>query len=119
MCIRDRYHALAAVGDFAGGDVIISRSSQMLRVDSLVLKKGERLRVLLVNFTSQSQSVTLPDLRGDWQMIMLEATNAEQAMRYPEDFHSQQPQSISAGETGLRITLGPFALARLDGMTTR
>lgn len=57
------WHVFAEVGAFAGGEVIVSKSSEPLQVEGLVLRKGKRTRVLLANFTAQAQTVKLRDSR--------------------------------------------------------
>ena len=55
------FELLASVGEFAGGEVILSQSSDPLAVEALVLRKGARALMLLANFTDSAQQVHLPD----------------------------------------------------------
>jgi len=88
------YHVFADLGEFAGGQTVISRSSKPLRVESLVLRHGERLSVLLANLSSEPQSVTLNGLSGSWQVRRLNETNAVQAMREPEAWRTAQREVL-------------------------
>jgi hypothetical protein len=108
------YHVFADLAEFAGGEVVASASSDILTVDSLALRRDGRTRILLANFTPDAQSVTLADLHGRWSLRLLDASNAEQAMRQPEQFRLQASQTLDAAGDGLRLDLPPFAVARID-----
>ena len=53
------YHAIGLVSRFGGGVAVTSRSSDPLRVESLVLMKNRRMAVILANMTDVRQSVRL------------------------------------------------------------
>lgn len=52
--------ALADIGAFAGGRVLVMRSSDPGRVDALCLERDGRWRLLLVNLRAEPQRVQLP-----------------------------------------------------------
>jgi D-apionolactonase len=54
------YHALAQAGAFAGGRVLVTRSSDPSRVDALCLERGDARRLFLINLRPESQAVQLP-----------------------------------------------------------
>jgi hypothetical protein len=111
------YHVLADVGDFAGGAVIPTRSSDPLNVEGFVLHKGDRQRVLLANLSPWPQRVALHDL-ADWlQVRSLDETNAEEAMRSPETFRVSTGEAMRAARQGgrLELELRPYAIVRIDG----
>ena len=58
------YHVLADVGEFAGGDVLATETTEPRWLAALTLRKGERLRVLLANMFWQPQSVRLARIKG-------------------------------------------------------
>jgi hypothetical protein len=110
---RDVYpvwHVLAGIGAFAGGEVLISQSSEPLQVDGLVLQKGRRMRVLLVNFTAQPRTVALSGLNAPARFKMLDASHAMQAMKQPEIWRAEAGKLINDS----RMVLQPFAIARID-----
>ncbi|MBI5667437.1 MAG: hypothetical protein HZC41_05465 [Chloroflexi bacterium] len=109
------YHVLADVGEFRGGDVIASQSSDILRVNGLALRQGNQTRLLLANYTPYEQTVRLPGVPGTWSLKLLDANNAESAMSAPDSYRTQPGQTVTADANGLRLTLPPFAVARLDG----
>lgn len=109
------YHLLADVGEFAGGMVAPSQSSDPLAVEGLTLYQGDRVRVLLANLTGEPQSVSVAGLGDAVQVRFLDETNAEAAMQAPEDFRTAPGEWRSTGQGQLLIELPPYALARMDG----
>jgi hypothetical protein len=104
------WHVLADVGAFAGGEIVIAKPSEPLQVDGMVLRKGNRMRILLANFTDLPRMVSLRGLNGKMKMKMLDASNAAQAMKQPDAWR------VEAGEplNDLRMVMKPFAIARID-----
>lgn len=110
------YHLLADVGDFAGGMVVASRSSDPLAVEGIVLQRNERTRILLANLTGEPQPVSLAGLGVEVEAHLLDETNAEAAMQAPEAFRAAAGERRATVEGALHIELPPFALARIDGV---
>lgn len=109
------YHVFADVGEFVGGEVIPTTSSQTLQVDGLALHLPGRLRLLLANLTPEPQQVVVEGLPGLVQVRALDETNAEQAMQAPEEFRSSAGESFATTNGQLTLTLRPYAVARVDG----
>ncbi len=109
------YHIFADIGEFKGGEAVRSQSSDLLAVDGLALRKGSQTRLLLANFTPDKQTVLIPGLSGSWILKLLDETNAEAAMSDPDAYRAQAGQQLEAGADGLRLTLPPFAVVRVDG----
>ncbi len=101
------YHVFADVAEFVGGDVIKSRSSHPLKIESLVLCKGNKQRVLLANMTNEMQTVRLEQANATY--LLLDETNAQQAMTSPEIFRASE-RNVWTGER----TLLPYALAQIE-----
>ncbi len=132
------YHVLADVGEFAGGEIIPTTSSDILRVDGLALRKEGQRRVILANLTAEPQQVTIQNLGDPVSIRQLNETNAEQAMQSPEAFRAQAgevqypgghrrtsnttdtPHPPLGGRGGrntggiLVLDLLPYAIARID-----
>jgi hypothetical protein len=108
------YHVLAAMGDFAAGVVIPAASSHPLTVDGLVLRQGDRQRVLLANFTDQPQSVAVAPLAAQITVRQLDGKNVEEAMRTPEGFRASAGAIMTTQNEMLRLSLPPYALVQLD-----
>ena len=108
------YHVLADVGEFVGGEVIQSTSSEPLQVDGLVLQKDGRMRILVGNFTAQSQQVFIHPVQQGATVRYLDETNAESAMAAPAEFRATAGDLLTATAGKLELTLRPFALACID-----
>ena len=108
------YHVLADVGEFAGGEVITSHSSDSLKVESLALRHDGRRTMLLANLTDGPQRVRVGSFAAAIDIRRLDETNARQAMMDPEHFRAGTRETHGASNDTLELTLPPFALARLD-----
>ena len=108
------YYILVNAGEFAGGEVIQSTSSAPLQVDSLVLHKEGRTRILLANFTAQPQQAVLHPVRGQATIRRLDETSVELAMSNPAEFRAQTPEVVTTNDGKLELLLPPFGLARID-----
>jgi len=102
------YFVFRALADFVGGDVQISQTSQSLKVESLVLRKGSKQRIILANLTASTQTLTL-DGEGMFDCWILDAENAVSVLNQPENFWQ-----LAERREFSSIELSPYALAILD-----
>src|SRR5690606_28529364 len=110
------YHVFADLGEFAGGDVLAVMASAPLAVDGIAVRKGERLRALLANFTPRPQTVSVRGLVGTVSIKVLDETSVERAMSDPETFRAEPGQEARPASDGLLVTLRPYAITRIDGV---
>jgi hypothetical protein len=108
------YHVLADVGVFAGGHVVPTTSSDALKVNGLALRKDGQTRVLLANLSPDPQHVNVQNLSQNVRVRHLNETNAEAAMVSPEDFRTDEVQSVKTSEGVLELNLLPYAVVRID-----
>ena len=108
------YHILADVGEFAGGEVLISKSSDPLRVEGVALRKNGKTRRLLANLTPDSQQVSVQNLTGSVRVRCLDETNAQTAMTAPEVFRQETGGLVQTTNGTLELSLLPYAIAQLD-----
>lgn len=108
------YHVLADIGEFAGGEVLPSRSTSTLHVDGLVLRKDKKTRVTLANLGAEPQQVNLPALNAQATLWMMDETNAEEAMSTPEAFRARVGKPLIDSGGVHQLSLHPFAIARID-----
>ena len=108
------YHVLADVGEFAGGRIIPTMSSDPLRVDGFALWKDDRTRVIFANLSPYVQRVSLPGLSGNCRIKRLDETNVELAMRSPEETRVEgiRMSPIEKGECLVNVL--PYAIIRID-----
>jgi hypothetical protein len=109
------YHVLADVAEFRAGVVIPSRSSNRLVVDGLALLSDESVRVIIANLSGDPQSVIVSGMSGEAALHLIDATNAEDAMRSPEGYRDSAPAQRWPDARELQLALPPFGVARLDG----
>jgi len=103
------YHVLADVGEFAGGEVLSTESSDPLTIVSLLMQSGKRRRLILANLSNQTRVARIQNLEGFMQARIMDESNARVAMTSPEEFRRS---SISF--QGTELALGPHAIATLD-----
>lgn len=108
------YHVFAAVGVFAGGDVVPSQSSDPITFNGLVLRKADRTRVLLANHTPDTQTISIPALKPNAVFNHLDETNVEEAMTKPEEFCQNNRAEITTARDAYQIDLLPYAIAWID-----
>ena len=110
------YHVFADISDFTGGECIECTSSQSQKAEALVLTQEGRLRVILANFTSDDQTVTLNGLPAVmFAGRSLNADNALYAVTEPEAYRQQQDIRFDVRDGTVEVTLPPFGLLTLDG----
>jgi hypothetical protein len=108
------YHVLADVGEFTGGTIIPTTSSNPLLVDGLTVRKDEKMRVLLANFTSQRQQVTIHNLNANIRVRCLDEMNAETAMLSPEKFRAYTGESMATSGGSVKLDILPYGVVRID-----
>jgi hypothetical protein len=94
------YHVLADIGEFSGGEVLPSQSTRPLVLDGVVLRKDNRVRVLLANMTCQDVRVTVDGIGPGACLRGLDETNAGEVLE------------AAGGRAAL--SLGPYAVVRID-----
>ena len=107
------YYVFAAIGPFAGGQVLTSHATDGLHVAGLALEKDGSRRVLLANLTPVAQQVEVGGLSGKMQVRCLDETNAEAAMLDPAVIDLAAWQ-VDDGER-LTLDLLPYAVCCIDG----
>ena len=108
------YHILADMGDFAGGEVLISKSSDPLKTEGIVLRKNGKTRTLLANLTPESQRVRVENLADTVRVRHLNETNAHDAMASPETFRAERGELVQTTNGKLELNLFPYAIAQID-----
>jgi hypothetical protein len=111
------YHVFADVGEFAGGEVLPTRSSDPLKIVGLAVRQSDQMRVLLANFRQEPVRAHLTALGPVVRVRSLDETNAEEAMRSPEVFRAHAGAEERTAGGRLALDIRPFGLVRID--TTR
>jgi hypothetical protein len=109
------FHLFADVGEFEGGEVVPSSTSDSLRVQGLVLSKNGKLRIIMANLTPEKQKFHLDGAHsGPFELKTLDEGNAEFAMVSPEAFRAAAALSIDIDDNGADLELLPWSMMRLD-----
>ena len=105
---------LADVGEFAGGDVIYTTSSDSLLLDGLALRKGDRIRVILANMSPDAHQIQVRNVGARVRVRHLDERNAEKAMRSPESFQAEEGELIETANGALHAVVLPYGIMRID-----
>jgi D-apionolactonase len=107
------YHVLA---DFADATrVCPTHSSLPLEVAAVTLLDAQnRRRILMANLQPRAQEVKIKTGSCAGTLRRLNARNAEDAMRNPEEFRAAPGESVQAVGGKIELTLAPYEYARLD-----
>ena len=108
------FHVFADVNEFRGGEILLSRSSQPLAADGLVLRRGNARRILLANFTPKDREIRIDGLGRQTRIRRLDATNAIQDAEAARRFRADPGSTHATIGRGYTLALGPYAIARLD-----
>ena len=108
------YHVLADVGEFAGGDVLPTRTTAPLTAEAFAVRRDGHTRILVANLTAEPQTVTVQGVEPSARVRVLDKTNAEAAMTSPETFRAQASDIHHTTNGQLNLNLLPYAIARLD-----
>ncbi len=109
------YHVLADVGEFAGGEVFVSKSSDPLKVEGVALRKNGKTRTLLANLTPEPQQVIVQNLAEVVRVRHLNQTNAHDAMASPETFRAERGELVQTTNDTFELNMLPYAIAQIDG----
>ena len=108
------YHVFADIGEFAGGQIMTTSSSNPLKITGLAIHKKGRTRVILANLVSEIQQLTVHNLSGSVYIRHLNENNVEQAMQSPEAFRAQTLLKQLTIKGSLKLELLPYALVCID-----
>ena len=103
------YHVLADVGAFSGGEVLRTEASEPQAIASMLLRAGDRRRLLVGNLSPVPRRVVCEGIHGLLLSRRLDASTRLQAITAPDQFRAG-----SAGGPTAQVELGPWAVATLD-----
>ena len=109
------FHVMGDVAEFAEGEVIPTRSSDPLRVESLMLAQGDHRRLVIANLTAEPQEVSWEGLAPQLNVRRLDEDNAIHAMLEPGAYRADPGQEVSTTDGRYQVRLSPFEVLRIDG----
>ncbi len=108
------YHIFADIAEWRGGSLVACTASEPLVATALAVESGGKLHLLVVNFTAEQQRIVIDSLpAGQAVLRSMDASNALEAMQYPESFRQRRERvNVVGGE--LALDLAPYATVRID-----
>jgi hypothetical protein len=113
-CVFPMYHVFADVGEYAGGEVWPSRSSQPLLVESLALCKQRRIRIILSSLCDRSQQVLVTGVHGSLSIRELSTRTAASAMQDPASYRAKRDELHPAIDGTITVQLLPYSIVTID-----
>jgi hypothetical protein len=108
------YHVFADAGDFAGGTIRVFHSESRRTIEACILERNARKRHLIANMTQEKRDVFIHDLPENVFYKLLDDTTFYIACLHPDKFRKNTGRTTKTKHGGLRISLGPYAIARID-----
>jgi D-apionolactonase len=108
------YHVLADLGEYQGGAVVASRSSQPLALDGIVLEQGVRRCTIVANLCHVPQRVRVTVGTAAVWVRMLDQATALAASEDPEAFRGLPSTQHLTPDGALELELPPYAIARIE-----
>ncbi len=113
------YHVLADAGEFAGGEVVPTRSSDPLKVEAVTFRKHGAQRVLLANLTGRLLRVRVSGLAAPARLTILDEGSVYKAMVSPQEFRDQDSPWQTSDKGNSLIELRPYSVWRIDASGER
>lgn len=108
------YHVLADIKDFLGGRVVLSKSTNPLSIESLVLQKGNKTRIMIANLVDKIIRIRISDLPQEIQVKTLDETNVIGAMYQPKKYRHQHGIMIRLQNSCFNSKVKPHSILRVD-----
>lgn len=108
------YHVLADVNEFRGGEVLSGLSSAPLAADGLVVRMGDRMRVMLANFMDEPTEVVVDGVGSSVRVRVLDKSNALQDADDAQRFRHAPRRRVEARQGMVTIGLDSYAYATID-----
>jgi hypothetical protein len=109
------YHVFADIAEFGAKQAYVTHSSHPLLAEGLTLfDTNGRRRILVANLTRDPLELKIKTGSCTARVRYLDETNAEEAMRRPEEFRKRTGEAQPSVSGKIELKLLPFALARVD-----
>jgi hypothetical protein len=109
------FHVLGAVGEFAGGEVIVTRSTDPLRVESIALARADSTCLWLANLTASHQTASVTGFSRVTHRLDLDWPQEDGWMFEPDTVLLSKGQALgSVSGHEIQVGLAAFGLVRLE-----
>jgi hypothetical protein len=107
------YHVFAEMAGY--NRVCPTISTHPLQVEGLTLLDAQnRKRILVANLMDEEQEIKIKTGTCQARIARLNAGNAEEAMRAPDNFRQQAGEPAPSISGKIELKLGPYEIARVD-----
>jgi hypothetical protein len=106
------FYAIAGINAFSGGEVILSDSSDPLRVQSVALKKNNSVCLWLANMTAETQKVIINECEVGWRHHRLPWERPETWKFQPSAILKNK--AVEPEDSGRELELEPYGLHWLE-----
>ncbi len=106
------YHALRYILKNKSLRIIRSESAQPLIINMLSFTDGKKISILLANFTSSKQHITINGCHGELSMKQLDADNFALAVSDPDWLENSKPAVTSSSE---QLLITPYSINFIEG----
>jgi hypothetical protein len=105
----------AALADFVGGEIASVTLADGLATETLAVRAGDRVRILVASFSEEARTVTrtAPGLR-DAVVRMLDEESYDVAAEDPS-FFTRGGEPVSVTDGAFSLSMRPFAVACIEG----
>ncbi len=108
------YHVFADIAPFVGGEVLSITSNQPQKCDALVLRCEGSLRIMVANYTPETQRVTIKGPAGNFTLKKLDEMTLEESTTSADMSRNEPATWIKTDNSSMEIELLPYAYVRLD-----
>ncbi len=109
------FYALGALGAFAGSEVLLTHSTDSLRVEAIALANADSTCLWLANLTAIRQSAVVAGFTRVTHRLDLDFSPGSRWQFEPDSFlRSIGCELVPAAEHEIPIELAPFGLVRLE-----
>ena len=108
------YQVFADIGEFAGGNVRVFQDENRRTVEACILETKNRKRCLIANMTQEKRDVLIHDPPDTVSVKYLDRKTVSKACLDSDQFRKNPGRKLFSLHGRLRISLGPYAIARID-----
>lgn len=110
------YHVLADAADFAGGQVVPTRSGAPLKIAAMTLRRGSKSRILVANLGPDPQYARIvgSGLGPSVRIRRLDEHSYAEATSSPEAYRKSGGQPVTLRSDAIELGLLPFEYVSID-----
>lgn len=111
------FHVLAFAAEFAGGQSLLTRSTNPTQIEGIALRRGERIGFLLTNFSQERQMVSIhADSVCRWiHSRSLDEGTWLEAVENPLQWRRRTPKKLPQAIGPVEVHVPPLSVVVLDG----